>query len=155
MKSVIATVIVLATATTAYAGPKWNGNTGPLSDTCDFIEQVDGTMSYDEASQTWTVTTPATAKVKTRNANNMNVTAGELVGNTGTHDVTVQYTGSSITKGGNTVPININTDSISAQTSTTGTYTVTLDGSATMDDANTFFDANVAYSIEHTITCTQ
>lgn len=155
MKNIVIAAAIVATATIANAGPKWNGNTGNLPDQCSFIEIDDGSMTYDEGSQTWSVASPATAKVKTRNANSLSVSAGELVGNNETHNVTVNYNGSSVTKGNNSVSLTISDDTITADAQTTGTYTVTLEGSATMDDSETFFDANVDYYIEHTITCVQ
>lgn len=155
MKTLLTSVAVLAMATSAYAGStKWKGNTGSLSDMCSFIVNQNGDMSYSEANQKWTVDDPAVVRIKTRNANNLNIAAGELVSEAETHNVTVNYSGSTIKKGNTRLNANVNTDGIQSQLSN-GVVTVTLDGSATMDDNSVVLDSNTDYYIEHTITCIQ
>lgn len=168
MKTVITAAIIAATSTVAMANnPVWSTTVSGLSPMCDFVangSSLNGTMTYNEATSTFTSATAPVVKVKTRGKNNLQVTHANLVGDNQTQAVTVDYSSSTLTKGNTSFPITANPDSTPAGagkgTLTTsgnnqaGTYTLTIAGTAT-HDANTVVIDNKTYTITHTVACIQ
>lgn len=160
MKLITATALVLATATTAYANnPVWGANVSGLADMCDFVangSSLNGTMTYNEGTSTFTSATAPVVKIKTRGKNNLSVVHGNLVGDNQTQTVTVDYTGSTLTKGNNSFTVNTATENTltTSGNNQAGTYTLTIAGTATHDGDTIVID-NTAYTITHTVSCIQ
>ena len=139
--------------------PVWAANVSGLQDMCDFVANgsvLNGTMTYNEGTSTFDVTSAPVVKIKTRGKNNLSVTHSNLVGDNQTQVVSVDYTGSTLTKGNNS--FTVDTSSANALTTSgnnqAGTYTLTIDGKAT-HDADTIVIDNTAYTITHTVSCIQ
>ena len=171
MKNIIATAIALTIATSASASwdnnnvTKWGGSTSAnqFPDGCKFKDQDSGTMTLTDDK--WTVQTPATIRIKSRNIGNMIIkTDNKLYEGNATNStapVTVSYSGSTVDfiKGSGQVNLQnsgqINIGSISGNGNRK--MLITLKGSAQMatDAADDLLDNSKNYEIRHTVTCTQ
>ena len=72
----LTTTALLATSTSANVigsgTARWNGNTNNIPSGCTFMENVPGTMKYDDATAEWATDLAAYVKIKTRNGNATN-----------------------------------------------------------------------------------
>lgn len=158
MRNIITlSAVVALTATTAMANPKWSGDTGNLhSDGCQFSNQTNGVMSLN--GTTWTTSSAASIKVKSRNINNIKVESSPVLDGT-SFAVSTNYSGSEINSTKNGATLNVNGATMTAGNingNGVTTSTITIQGTATMSQADVDALANnTSYSITHTVTCLQ
>ena len=152
MKTTVTTILALTLTTTSLlaANGKINGNSGSVDDVCDFKDITDGSMTWDEGSLTWTVTTPLTVDLKVRGQTSVTVTNdGTLYTSGGSADGSLDFNYSNTSTSG----------SFSGGTLTGFDYRDRMDieigGSATMSDPEYLISGNTDYYTEHTITCVQ
>ena len=156
--AIVMTPTANASSATVAGTAKWNGNTGNLGSMCKFTKNVAGTMTFDEASNTWTTTSPAEFHVKTRGNNNINVIAYEklLQGSSEIADVQVDYQYDTVITGPAGLTINLNDDDISVgMNGKRGKLEFELGGTAVVTNDDIVFGSNQSYSINHEVTCIQ
>jgi hypothetical protein len=160
--------VINSTATDPTESPLWNGDlsVNAIPDHCEFVENsvTDGSMNYDIDSGVWSTTSDATVTIKHRGASELTVTNTGLLQHTNGDDpdmdVTVDYTGSTISGDGtlsstDTAEISVGslTDS-SAKKETT----INIGGTATMVDTDVEtngIENGGKYQIVHTVNCIQ
>ena len=158
----------IITATGDTDKPKWNGSIAEkaIPDHCEFVENsvTDGSMDYDIDSGVWTVTNPATVTIKHRGASKLTVTNTGLLqhtnGNDPDMDVTVDYTGSTISGDGTLSSTDTAEISVGSLTddSAKKTTTINIGGTATMVDTDVEtngIENGGKYQIVHTVNCIQ
>ena len=132
----------------------WGGTTGTFTEGCEFKSSTAGVMSL--TGNTWTVTTPASVKVKTRKVPSVTVESDDILRRAGVAVTTavVNYTSSTVT--GNVVSKTNGTSITVGNTSGNGAkvFTINIDGTAVMADTDDLISAT-AYTINHTVTCNQ
>ena len=174
MKTIITTIALVLTATTASAtydndnNVQWNGNSGTLhTDGCQFKDQTNGVMTLNSTTGKWTTTSAAKITVKSVNKNNIKVTSDNILRSTSDADLgtaTVNYknggVSSSVTSNNSNSVVNINTNEIAVgNVNKTGATVTTFNigGTAQMTDLDDLqdIDNNQAVHINHTVTCMQ
>ena len=151
-------MVPTASASSPDAVAKWNGNTGNLGSMCRFTKNTAGTMTFNEANNTWTTTAPAQFHVKVRGNNNINVIAKEklMQGSTEVADVQVDYQYDTEITGPAGLTINLNDDDISVgMNGKRGKLKFELGGTAVVTNDDIVFASNQAYTINHEVTCIQ
>lgn len=181
-----ALVAVMASGASAAGYTHWVGNTttNDFDAGCTFVTNTNGTYTYDESSETWTVNDAADVTIEVRNSPAVTVgyiqvepvnKAGDTVGGTvwsATDEwaADVDYTTSSFTTPpnwgtpttGNPFPNKIYLQDIGSYNTTTvnptsGTVDIDIDGTAKITGfgANEIIDADTEYRTSHMITCMQ
>jgi hypothetical protein len=173
-----------ASATTIRTGvATWGGSTNNLGPACDFIQNDAGVMEFDESTMTWTTTTAAIVRIKTRLTNDANndpvtnnikveaakkdgVTLGEEVfntasGSTEVHAADIKYNASGNAStvvgpaGYNAASVNVNDNNINIGSTggNPGVYTINISGTAKITDSNAVLNSNADYRVNHLVTC--
>ena len=159
----------IITATGDTDKPKWNGeiSVNAIPDHCEFVgNTLDGNMDYNIDSGVWSTTSNATVTILHRGASKLTVTNTGLLQRTDVStdpdmDVTVDYTGSSIS-GDGTMTLSTANDAISVgsltESSAKKQTIINIGGTATM--LNTDVETNGIenggkYTIVHTVECIQ
>lgn len=151
----VALVGLSALTVNAYASgvAVWGGTTGSFADSCEFKENTAGSMTL--TGNTWTVLTPSTVKLKTRNIIKVTVESDDKLRASGVAvaDAIVNYTGSTVSGGSSS---NVSTTNITAKPKANGATMlfINIDGTAVMDSTDAL-SSGTAYTINHTVTCTQ
>jgi len=139
----------------------WQGQTDPdqFDGECTFLQNNPGTMIL--AGNVWTVTTPATVHLKTRDADTVTVESDGLIRLDSSGDavdnVAVDYTGSGVTGGPASITPIVTSTLISVndiKVPGASVFEIAIDGTATLDDTDEMAN-NTGYHIRHTVTCVQ
>ena len=179
-----ALVAVMASGASAAGYTHWVGNTttNDFDAGCTFVTNTNGTYTYDESSETWTVNDAADVTIEVRNSPAVTVgyiqvepvnKAGDTVGGTvwsatDEWDADVDYTTSTVDMPPNwgvpasTSPLTQiyiqDTGSYASPVNpTSGIVDIDIDGTATITGfgANEIIDAGTEYRTSHMITCMQ
>lgn len=139
----------------------WQGQTGTqqFESECTFLQNNPGTMIL--AGNVWTVTTPATIHLKTRDADTVTVESDDLIRLDSSGDAVdiavVNYTGSGVTGGPASLTPVVTPTLISVENITSpgaSVFTIAIDGEAVMANTNALGNST-GYHIRHTVTCVQ
>lgn len=139
----------------------WQGQTSPqqFDGECTFLQNNPGTMIL--AGNVWTVTTPATVHLKTRDADRVTVESDDLIrldsSGAAVDNALVDYTGSGVSGGPPSITPVVTPTLISVENITTpgaSVFEIAIDGTATLDDTDEMAN-NTGYHIRHTVTCVQ
>lgn len=139
----------------------WQGQTGTqqFDSECTFIQNNPGTMIL--AGNVWTVTTPATVHLQTRDVDTVTVESDDLIRLDSSGDAVdiavVDYTGSGLTGGPASLtpvvtPTLISVENIASPGA--AVFTIAIDGEAVMANTNALGNST-GYHIRHTVTCVQ
>jgi len=141
------------TKANASGAAVWGGTTGSFADSCEFKENTAGSMVL--TGNKWTVLTPAKVKLKTRNITKVTVESDDKLraGGVVVADAFVNYTGSTVSGGSRS---NVSATSITAKPKANGATMlfINIKGTAVMNNTDAL-DSGTAYTINHTVTCTQ
>jgi hypothetical protein len=157
------TLAVLMTTTAVMAQANgtavWGGTAGNFTDGCEFKANTAGVMSL--TGNTWTVTTPASVKLKTRKVLSVTVESDDILRDTSGNavtDATVNYSGSTVSTWSNRTSLvstvtasKIEVDGLKVKGASK--FYINIGGTATVDDDE--LDSATAYTINHTVTCNQ
>ena len=155
-----ATTLLLASAQASASGTaEWGGTSSTYTDGCQFKDTTVGTMTLLDG--TWTVTTPASVKLKTRKVLSVTVESDDILRDTSGNavtDATVNYSGSTVSTWSNRTSLvstvtasKIEVDGLKVKGASK--FYINIGGTATVDDDE--LDSATAYKINHTVTCTQ
>lgn len=161
MKKLIVLTMLVFTAVMAQANGTavWGGTAGNFTNGCEFQSNTAGVMSL--TGNTWTVTTPASVKLKTRKVLSVTVESDDILRDTSGTAVaaaTVNYSGSTISTWSNRTKLvstvtasKIEVDGLKVKGASK--FYINIGGTATVDDDE--LDSATAYTINHTVTCNQ
>jgi len=150
-----------ATAQVGSGEAIWQGQTSlqEFDAECTFLQNNPGTMVL--AGSIWTVTTPATVHLKTRDADHVTVESDDLIRLDSSGDAVdtavVDYTGSGVTGGPPSItpvvtPTLISVEGISSPGASV--FTIAVGGEAVMANTDALGNST-GYHIRHVVTCVQ